>query len=325
MSDVAVGHLRGDPRRFAVLALPRGHVFRPDGRRAVHADAQGHVFAGCGCQLQRRVSAVPEGYLRGGGGHGGVPGLPHRVVRGGGGVRGVHAVRLGFFPAHHPPRDDPASQCRPCGVGTRSPRAGSASPAPGTRPGEQPQHGGPAGTVNAVAGAASFDACVACGGFHRRRGPALCLPCPTGTYGNQTGMPECWKCPPGTFIGEDGRLFPTLRAVRGGRVRGARRVGRVRPVPVGTPKEPRRVRAAELCRRAHVRPGTGRGLAPEMRRVSPVALQQHAGLVQDPELRVHVLRRRASRVRRGGAEGRVWALALAAFLARSEAAGGRYH
>ena len=110
--------------------------------------------------------------------------------------------------------DDP-NQCRPCGVGTRSPAgAGSCIPCPPGYYGDQQAMAEctacPAGTVNALAGAASFDACIACGvGYHNAfDGRALCLPCPPGTYGNVTGMPTCWQCEPGTFIETGGSIFP---------------------------------------------------------------------------------------------------------------------
>mmetsp|Transcript_2667 Transcript_2667/g.10566 ORF Transcript_2667/g.10566 Transcript_2667/m.10566 type:complete len:326 (+) Transcript_2667:2793-3770(+) len=102
LSDVAARHVRRDAGRRGVRAVPGGHVLRRGGRRAVLADAQGHVPAGRGRQLQRRVAAVSEGHVRADGGHGGVPGLPHRFVRRKRGVRGVHAVRRRVFPARHP-------------------------------------------------------------------------------------------------------------------------------------------------------------------------------------------------------------------------------
>ena len=146
-------------------------------------------------------------------------------------------------------------QCRPCGPGTRSPPgAGTCIPcSPGTygdREAMAECTACPAGTVNALAGAASFDACVACGkGFHNAfEGRALCLPCPPGTYGNQTGMPECWKCEPGTFIAEEGALFPEDCApCAKGRFAATSGSGACALCPVGTYNENLGMSECELC------------------------------------------------------------------------------
>ena len=150
--------------------------------------------------------------------------------------------------------DDP-KQCRPCGVGTRSPPgAGSCIPCPPGYYGDQEAMAEctacPAGTVNAVAGASSFDACVECGkGFHNAfDGRALCLPCPPGTYGNQTGMPECWKCAPGSFISEEGALFPTdCEPCAKGRFAESAGSGVCDLCPVGTYNENLGMSRCELC------------------------------------------------------------------------------
>ena len=149
---------------------------------------------------------------------------------------------------------DPA-QCRPCGIGTRSPQgAGSCIPcSPGTygdREAMAECTACPKGTVNPLAGAASVDACVECGkGFHNAfEGRALCLPCPPGTYGNQTGMPECWKCPPGTFIAEEGALFPEDCALCAkGRFAATSGSGECALCPVGTYNENLGMSQCELC------------------------------------------------------------------------------
>ena len=150
--------------------------------------------------------------------------------------------------------DDP-KQCRPCGLGTRSPPgAGSCIPCPPGYYGDQEAMAEctacPAGTVNAVAGASSFDACVECGkGFHNAfDGRALCLPCPPGTYGNQTGMPECWKCAPGSFISEEGALFPEdCEPCAKGRFAESAGSGVCDLCPVGTYNENLGMSRCELC------------------------------------------------------------------------------
>lgn len=227
--------------------------------------------------------------------------------------------------------DDPA-QCRPCGVGTRSPPgAGSCIPCPpgyyGDREAMAECSACPAGTVNAVAGAASFDACVACGkGFHNAfDGRALCLPCPTGTYGNQTGMPECWKCPPGTFIGEEGALFPTdCEPCAKGRFAARAGSGACDPCPVGTFNENLGASECELC------PARTYGLeqGADSRLRCDACPRWHFNSTPGSSKIQSCVYTFSVGARVASAEARklVWALALAAFLgARAETAGGRYH
>ena len=100
---------------------------------------------------------------------------------------GARRATIGFFLpiiARGRPRAVPPVRV----VGTRSPPGAGSPPPPGyygDREAMAECSACPAGTVNAAAGAASFDACVACGkGFHNAfDGRALCLPCPTGTRG----------------------------------------------------------------------------------------------------------------------------------------------
>jgi alpha-tubulin suppressor-like RCC1 family protein len=111
--------------------------------------------------------------------------------------------------------DDP-EQCRPCGVGTRSPSgAGRCLPCPpgfyGDRPASAECAACPPGTFSPVAGASSRETCAACGKGYENpfEGRSMCLRCRKGTFGNLTGMSECWKCDPGTFVAEEGALFQT--------------------------------------------------------------------------------------------------------------------
>ena len=122
---------------------------------------------------------------------------------------------------------------------------------------------------------------------------ALCLPCPTGTYGNQTGMPECWKCPLEPSIGDGGRAVPHgLRAVRQRCRFAASRAMRARATRARSARATRTsARPTSCC--AHAKHDWQRADS----RLE-VACGRGTRLVQDPELRVHVLRRARVAIRR---------------------------